>query len=92
MGPGEHGNRTQGTGELHLGNQGTVRGDPGNRGPGPGELGNGTQGTGEQDPGNWGMGPGEPGNGTEEMGPGRGDLGKESNEYCLLMNYQIIKN
>ena len=48
------------------------------------------------------MGPGEPGNGIEETGPGewgtgeqnpgRGDLVKESNEDCLLKNYQIIEN
>ena len=59
-------------------------------------------GTREWYSGNRGMGPGEPGNGTEETGPrewgtgeqksGRGDLAKESNEYCLLKNYQIIEN
>ena len=59
-------------------------------------------GTGERDSGNRIMGPGEPGNGIEETGPGewgtgeqnpgRGDLAKESNEDCLLKNYQIIEN
>ena len=59
-------------------------------------------GTGERDSGNRIMGPGEPGNGIEETepgewgtgerNPGRGDLAKESNEDCLLKNYQIIEN
>ena len=81
------GNGTWETGEEDLGNRGTGPGerDTGNGGTGPGEAGNETAVTGprEQDPGN--------GEKTGEQKPGRGDLGKESNEYCLLKNYQIIE-
>ena len=48
---------------------------------------NGTRETGEWDQEN-----GTKGTGPGEWGTGKGDLGKESNDYCLLKNYQIIKN
>ena len=66
---------------------------------GPGEPGNGSWGMGHEEPddgtretrerdrenGTKGTGPGE-------WGTGRGDLGKESNKYCIMKNYQIIEN
>ena len=48
---------------------------------------NGTRETGE-----WERENGTKGTGPGEWGTGKGDLGKESNDYCLLKNYQIIKN